>query len=122
MEKVGINVSGIAGIVMVLDANDAIHGRDPTTRLGYRILKICEEAGEASEAFIGMIGQNPLKGICRSSDDVASEVCDVIITAIVALASAEPDEWPAILTRELHNTIVKYANVKAVERCQNRPN
>ncbi len=59
-----------------------------------RILKITEEAGEVAQAYIGMTGQNPRKGVTHSVEDVADELCDAIITAATALASVvnNPEE------------------------------
>jgi len=66
-----------------------------------RLLKVVEEAGEASAAYIGLTGQNPCKGITHTPRDVADELCDVIIAAAVALHafSAAP---PAVLDAKLH--------------------
>ncbi|MFH8813065.1 MazG-like family protein [Streptomyces hygroscopicus] len=50
-----------------------------------RLMKLVEEAGEVMEAYIGMVGQNPRKGITHKPKDVAAELCDVILTAAVAL-------------------------------------
>ncbi|WP_330449683.1 MazG-like family protein [Streptomyces anulatus] len=56
-----------------------------------RILKLGEETGEVAQAWIGVTGQNPRKGITHSVEDVADELCDVIVTASVALASLVDD-------------------------------
>lgn len=50
-----------------------------------RLLKVTEEAGEVAQAYIGMTGQNLRKGVTHDAADVASELCDVIISAAVAL-------------------------------------
>ena len=55
--------------------------------LTLRILKIVEEAGEAAAAWIGMIGQNPRKGVTHTRPEVAAELGDVAFTALVAAAS-----------------------------------
>lgn len=55
--------------------------------LSLRILKIGEEFGEASAAWIGAAGQNPRKGVTHTPQDVADELGDVAFTALVALAS-----------------------------------
>jgi NTP pyrophosphatase (non-canonical NTP hydrolase) len=60
-------------------------------RLLLQILKITEEAGEVAEAVIGAYGQNPRKGRSHTWQDVESEVCDVIITAMVALTRLNPE-------------------------------
>ncbi|MGY0059704.1 MazG-like family protein [Streptomyces sp. LZ34] len=56
-----------------------------------RVLKISEEAGEVAEAVHGVMGGNPRKGASHTWADVERELCDVILTAMVALASLTPD-------------------------------
>ncbi|MDH6216600.1 MazG-like family protein [Streptomyces pseudovenezuelae] len=56
-----------------------------------RMLKLSEEVGEVAEAVIGATGQNPRKGITHTWDDVQAELCDVVITALVALRTLTPD-------------------------------
>ncbi|WP_037669234.1 MazG-like family protein [Streptomyces griseus] len=56
-----------------------------------RILKLSEEAGEVAEAVIGATGQNPRKGTSHTWEDVQSELCDVVITALVALRTLTPE-------------------------------
>jgi hypothetical protein len=56
-----------------------------------RIMKLTEEAGEVTQAVIGTLGQNPRKGVTHSWEDVQAELCDVIITAMVALTTLTPD-------------------------------
>ncbi|MFJ8212913.1 MazG-like family protein [Streptomyces sp. NPDC096033] len=56
-----------------------------------QVLKIGEEFGEAAQAVIGATGSNPRKGRSHSWEDVHDEVCDVIITGMVALARMRPD-------------------------------
>ncbi|WP_282792935.1 MazG-like family protein [Streptomyces sp. CC224B] len=55
--------------------------------IGLRILKLAEEVGEVAQAWIGVQGQNPRKGASHTIVDVQDELCDVIVTAAVALAS-----------------------------------
>jgi NTP pyrophosphatase (non-canonical NTP hydrolase) len=55
-----------------------------------RMLKLSEEVGEVAQAIIGATGQNPRKGHTHSWQDVESELCDVIITAMVALRTLTP--------------------------------
>ncbi len=62
----------------------------PDTKTLLQILKITEEAGEVAEAVIGVTGQNPRKGFSHSWQDVEGELCDVIITAMVALTRVNP--------------------------------
>lgn len=56
-----------------------------------RMLKLSEEVGEVAQAVIGATGHNPRKGVSHSWDDVRSELCDVVITALVALRTLTPD-------------------------------
>ncbi|TPQ19187.1 MazG-like family protein [Streptomyces sporangiiformans] len=65
--------------------------RPPQETLLLRMLKLSEEVGEVAEAVIGATGQNPRKGTSHTWDDVQSELCDVIITAAVALRTLTPD-------------------------------
>lgn len=65
---------------------DEVNGADPH-ELTCRILKVTEEAGEAAGAWIGVIGQNPRKGVTHTLDDVAGELADVALTALVAIES-----------------------------------
>lgn len=51
-----------------------------------RVMKIGEEYGEAVQAYIGMTGQNPRKGITHTKDDLCNELADVAITALCAIA------------------------------------
>jgi NTP pyrophosphatase (non-canonical NTP hydrolase) len=60
------------------------------TKTLLQILKITEEAGEVAEALIGVTGQNPRKGYSHSWQDVEHELCDVIVTAMVALTRVNP--------------------------------
>ncbi|MER6352833.1 MazG-like family protein [Streptomyces sp. NPDC001634] len=71
-----------------LDANRAHDGAEG---LLLRILKLSEEVGEVAQAVIGATGQNPRKGTTHSWDDVQSELCDVVITALVALRTLTPE-------------------------------
>jgi NTP pyrophosphatase (non-canonical NTP hydrolase) len=61
-----------------------------------RILKVTEEAGEAAQAWIGLLGQNPRKGVTHTRDQVAAELADVAFTALVAIASLDVDPHVAL--------------------------
>lgn len=56
-----------------------------------RLSKIGEEYGEAVNAFIGITGQNPRKGVFGSEDDVDNELVDVALTAILCLQHRTKD-------------------------------
>ncbi|CAM5405155.1 putative protein OS=Streptomyces tendae OX=1932 GN=GUR47_11025 PE=4 SV=1 [Streptomyces tendae] len=47
-------------------------------------------AGEVAEAVIGAMGQNPRKGFSHTWEEVEAEICDVIVTGMVALMRINP--------------------------------
>lgn len=71
------------------------HSRDndvtPEVARLLRVLKLSEEVGETTQAVIGALGANPRKGVTHSWRDVEHELCDVIVTAMVALTTLNPD-------------------------------
>jgi NTP pyrophosphatase (non-canonical NTP hydrolase) len=80
-----------------LEANQPIGGDQG---LFLRMLKLSEEVGEVAEAVIGATGQNPRKGVTHTWEDVQGELCDVVITALVALRTLTPDTRE-VFTRHL---------------------
>ncbi|MER0244966.1 MazG-like family protein [Streptomyces sp. HSW2009] len=72
-----------------LDAANA--DRDPAEERALRLLKLAEETGEVMRAYTGLTGQNPRKGVTHGRADVAAELCDVILTAAVALSGFSDD-------------------------------
>ncbi|MFF8590296.1 MazG-like family protein [Streptomyces sp. NPDC015220] len=76
-----------------LDTHDTRDGRAPDDRRGLLLgmLKLSEEVGEAAQAVIGATGQNPRKGTTHTWADVEAELCDVVITALVALRTLTPE-------------------------------
>jgi hypothetical protein len=81
-----------------------------------RLLKVAEEAGEVSSAYIGMTGQNPRKGTTHTPADVADELCDVIIAAAVALRSFTTDP-AAVLDAKLHAAARRLGAAPEDPRC-----
>ena len=65
---------------------DAANGRGPH-ETAVRVMKIAEEAGEAVAAYIGTTGANPRKGVTATPEDLAGELCDVVLAALIALAT-----------------------------------
>jgi NTP pyrophosphatase (non-canonical NTP hydrolase) len=88
--------SVVSGIVAALDR---ANGRSPHENAA-RLLKVTEEAGEATTAYLGAVGQNPRKGFTHGPEDVADELADVIIAAAVAMHSFDPDP-AAVLAAKL---------------------
>jgi NTP pyrophosphatase (non-canonical NTP hydrolase) len=89
---------------------DAANGRDEAD-LTFRILKIVEEAGEAATAWIGAAGNNPRKGVTHSIDDVACELADVALSALVAIESLGLD----------HRTVLNKCAARVAERLEATP-
>ncbi|MCQ9134663.1 MULTISPECIES: MazG-like family protein [Streptomyces] len=94
----GADVWGTVDALRVwLDDNRAHGGREG---LLLRVLKLSEEVGEVAQAVIGATGQNPRKGVDHTWEDVQAELCDVVVTALVALRTLTPDA-PAVFARHL---------------------
>ncbi|NDU72745.1 hypothetical protein GWI34_08895 [Actinomadura sp. DSM 109109] len=68
--------SGIAGIRTGYLADVPAH---------LLVLKLAEEVGEVAEAYIGMTGGNPRKGVHKTLEDVLDELADVILSAAVPM-------------------------------------
>ena len=96
--------AAVEKLVTWLDSNDQGEAVDRTVLL--RIMKISEEAGEVAAAVIGVTGQNPRKGVTHTWDDVRSELCDVIITAMVALRTLGADA-PEVLRAKLDEVVAR---------------
>lgn len=79
---------------------DAHRRHDGVEGLLLRVLKLSEEVGEVAQAVIGATGQNPRKGVTHTWEDVQGELCDVAITALVALRTLTP-EAREVFTRHL---------------------
>jgi NTP pyrophosphatase (non-canonical NTP hydrolase) len=84
---------------------DAANGRDLAS-LTFRILKVTEEAGEAATAWIGVTGGNPRKGVTHTRDDVAAELADVALTALIAIESLGLD----------HHRVLRECALKVADR------
>ena len=50
-----------------------------------RMLKLTEESGEVAQAYIGMTGHNPRKGVSHTVADVCDELSDVMVAAAILL-------------------------------------
>ena len=87
----------VADLHAWLEADQPHGGREG---LLLRMLKLQEEVGEVAQAVIGATGQNPRKGVTHTWDDVQGELCDVVITALVALRTLTPDTRE-VFTRHL---------------------
>jgi NTP pyrophosphatase (non-canonical NTP hydrolase) len=77
----GEEAAGIWDAVSLARAWLDEHNGTAPPEIGLRVLKIVEEAGEAAAAWIGVMGNNPRKGITHSRQDVADELGDVAFTS-----------------------------------------
>jgi NTP pyrophosphatase (non-canonical NTP hydrolase) len=68
-------------LIARLRASYEEHGVTVATQL----LKVQEETGEVAAAYIGWRGLNPRKGVTHTSFDVAMELADVVISAVLAI-------------------------------------
>ncbi|WP_427922847.1 MazG-like family protein [Streptomyces sp. cg40] len=109
--------TGIEDLWTWVDTNRPLDGREG---LLLRILKLSEEVGEVSEAVIGVTGQNPRKGVTHTWDDVQAELCDVVITALIALRTLTPDTQE-VFTRHLARVVERSLGPSAVVHPQDRP-
>ena len=91
-------VGGVLDVVKLADSWLSTYHRVDDREITMRLLKVTEEAGEAAAAWIGATGQNPRKGITHTRADVAAELADVVVAALVAVASLDLD--PAAVLAE----------------------
>ncbi|MFJ5304114.1 MazG-like family protein [Streptomyces sp. NPDC088350] len=109
--------TGIEDLWTWVDANRPLEGREG---LLLRVLKLSEEVGEVAQAVIGATGQNPRKGVTHTWDDVQAELCDVVITALVALRTLTPDTQE-VFTRHLARVMERSLGPSAVVHPQDLP-
>jgi NTP pyrophosphatase (non-canonical NTP hydrolase) len=76
------------------------------------VFKIQEEAGEAAEAYLGMIGENPRKGTTHTEDDVLDELADVAVAALRAIQHfTRSKEHTALILRQKLDAIKSRAGL-----------
>ncbi|UED84197.1 MazG-like family protein [Streptomyces profundus] len=100
-------------LVAWLDEHSAATTPEVTRLL--RVLKIQEEAGEVAEALHGVMGSNPRKGASHDWADVEKELCDVILTAMVALATVS-DRAEEVFQHHLARVAARSLDASAVDR------
>ncbi len=64
-------------------------------------LKIQEESGELAEAVLGVLGENPRKGVTHTLDDCIDEAIDVALSALVFGYKVAPDRFDAVVSERL---------------------
>ncbi|MET8139903.1 MazG-like family protein [Sphaerisporangium sp. NPDC005288] len=83
-------------VEQILAGLDGESKQPSDTELLLRILKVSEEAA----AVVGAFGQNPRKGFPHTWQDVDAELCDVFLTAMVALRSRNPESSQLLRTHD----------------------
>ncbi|WP_262057875.1 MazG-like family protein [Streptomyces sp. STR69] len=109
--------TGVEDLWTWVDTHRPLDGREG---LLLRILKLSEEVGEVSEAVIGVTGQNPRKGVTHTWDDVQAELCDVVITALIALRTLTP-HTQEVFNRHLARVMERSLGPSAVVHPQDLP-
>jgi len=79
---------------------------NPEAWLWRRCAKVCEEAGEVTEALLGMTGENPRKGVTHTQNDLVVELLDVALAALGAVAHLMPASVDPLDLLEDHTDMV----------------
>lgn len=98
MEPANTDGRAVLAIADQLSAMDGLDRRDRYVE-AMRVAKVFEEAGEAMQALIAYHNVNPRKPP-GSLGDVIKELCDVALTAKVAIENFGADADAALATRE----------------------
>ncbi|HEU5425583.1 MAG TPA: MazG-like family protein [Actinocrinis sp.] len=92
----------VARLVDWLDSHSRDNAVSPEVTRLLRVMKLSEEVGETTQAVIGALAANPRKGLTHTWRDVEHELCDVIVTAMVALATLNPQARAVFAQRLEH--------------------
>jgi hypothetical protein len=93
---------------------DAANGRGPH-ETALRVMKLAEETGKAVAAYTGLTGANPREGVTAGADELAGELCDVVLAALIALATVtggtpQAESW---LARHVADRAVRLRALRA---------
>lgn len=80
---------------------------DPEAWRWRRCLKVAEEVGEVTEALLGLSGENPRKGVTHTLGDVRTELLDVALAALGAVAHLDGNTGDPIRSLELRAEFVR---------------
>lgn len=95
----------VAAITHWLDRSNEATGEESAMR----VMKIGEEYGEAVQAYIGMRGQNPRKGVTHTLDQLLDELADVALTALCAIQHFTQNKTT---TEEIFRAKVSYVRTR----------
>ncbi len=107
--------------ISIGDVIEAIEQANPTREvenLGRRLIKIVEEVGEASEAYLNVT--SPANGKQMTWADVREEFADAVIVAVDCAITPTPDQVKAGLTRQ--QVVEEFARVIGVKLAKWRRN
>lgn len=63
----------------------------PVRPVAGQIMYLAEQVGKVGRAYVGMIGQNPRKGVTHDRWDVVRALCDVVCTTFMVLRAFTRD-------------------------------
>ena len=78
----------------VADITDRLNASGPAGPHGacVRLFTLVDMAGKAAAAYIGMVGQNPRKGITHTLEDLLGALADVSVAALCAMQHLTGEE------------------------------
>lgn len=87
-----IHVDQVVASIATVLGNDGVQGI-------HQVMKLSEEVGEATQAYMGWQGINPRKGVTHTQAEFLAEVADVALTAMTTLAFFGEEPMQAIRDR-----------------------
>lgn len=108
VEDIGAEAQGAQDELTALSAWFDEHNRgiDPQFNLVMRFLKVVEENGEMMGEIIGMLGQNPRKGVTSDLGHVIKEALDGVVSLLGAVESATGNKGEAFHLLANHISVV----------------
>lgn len=82
------------------------------------IVKLGEEAGEAAQAYIGMTGANPRKGVTHTREEFLAELADVVYAGATAIQHFTQDaaETERIIRAKLERLLTRLPKEESDDR------
>ena len=76
-------------------------GQSAELYIATQVLKIQEEVGEAAAELVQMLTSPTLQAALARTPLLLDELCDVVITGLVALSMVGGEEWPDHLAERI---------------------
>lgn len=96
----------IVAISQLLD-DSYPEGLDEEAHRWRRCMKVTEEAGEVTKALLGMVGENPRKGVTNDVGEVRMELLDVAVAALAAVAHLDGNHGDPVRDMLVHAAFVR---------------